>query len=78
MPSSNVWGIAGKNVTALLAIETTELEIRIPGMQEGSMINVVVWDNKINKKSDEILEYKAPLKHMLKEYDFILINKVNN
>jgi hypothetical protein len=78
LPSSNVWGIAGKNVTALLAIETTELEIKIPGMQDGSMINVVIWDNKMNKKSEEIFEYKAPFKQMLKEYDFILINKVNN
>ena len=78
LPSSNVWGIAGKNVTALLAIETTELEIKIPGMQDGSKIHVVIWDNKMNKKSEEILEYKAPFKQMLKEYDFILINKVND
>ncbi len=78
IPSSNVWGIAGKNVTALLAIETTELEMRIPGLQDGSMINVVVWDNKMNKKSEETLEYNAPFKKMLKEYDFILINKVVN
>ncbi len=50
MPSSNVWGIAGKNVTALLAIETTELEIRIPGLEDGSEIHVVVWDNKKEQK----------------------------
>lgn len=75
MPSSNVWGIAGPGVTALLAIETTELDIKIPGMQDGSKIHVVVWDNKMNKKSEEIVEYKAPFKKMLKEYDFILIDQ---
>jgi hypothetical protein len=77
MPASNVWGIAGKNVTALLAIETTELEITIPGLAEGSQIHVVIWDNKQNKKSEETLTYKAPFKQMLKEYDFILIDKIN-
>ncbi len=76
LPSSNVWGIAGKNVTALLAIETTELEINIPGLQDGSKIHVVVWDNKKNKKSEETLIYRAPYKHILKEYDFILIDTV--
>ena len=77
LPSSNVWGIAGKNVTALLAIETTELEITIPGLTDGSTIHVVIWDNKQNKKSEETLTYKAPFKQILKEYDFILIDKVN-
>jgi len=76
LPSSNVWGIVGKNVTALLAIETTELEVTIPGLANGSKIRVVVWDNKKNKKSDQTVKYKAPYKHMLKEYDFILINAV--
>jgi hypothetical protein len=77
-PSSNVWGIAGENVTALLAIETTELEITIPGLADGSKINVVVWDNKNIKKSEKTITYKAPYKHMLKEYDFIIIDKVMN
>jgi hypothetical protein len=77
LPSSNVWGIAGKNVTALLAIETTELEMTIPGLPDGTYIHVVVWDHQKNKKSEEILVYKAPFKQMLKEYDFILIDRLN-
>jgi hypothetical protein len=77
LPSSNVWGIAGKTVTALLAIETTELELTIPGLSEGSQIHVVIWDNKLNKKSEETITYKAPFRQILKEYDFILIDKVN-
>lgn len=76
LPSSNVWGIVGQNVTALLAIETTELELIIPGLKDGSKIHVVVWDNKKNKKSEETIAYKAPYKHILKEYDFILIDAV--
>ncbi len=76
LPSSNVWGIAGKKVTALLAIETTELEIKIPGLANGTKIHVVVWDNKRNKKAEETVTYKAPYKRMLKEYDFILIDAV--
>jgi hypothetical protein len=75
-PSSNVWGIAGENVTALLAIETTELEIKIPGLADGSKIHVVTWDNKGSKKSEETLTYATPFRQVLKEYDFILIDKV--
>ena len=76
LPSSNVWGIAGNKVTALLAIETTELVMTIPGMADGSSIHVVVWDKKKNKKSEETVIYKAPYRHMLMEYDLILIDKV--
>jgi hypothetical protein len=76
-PSSNVWGIAGKSVTALLAIETTELEITLPGVSDGARLHVVVWDNKQNKKSEETIAYRAPYKRLLNEYDFLLIDKVD-
>lgn len=76
VPSSNVWGIAEKNVTALLAIETTELVITIPGIPDGSTLHVVVWDSTQHKKSEETVIYLAPYKKILKEYDFILIDKV--
>lgn len=76
-PSSNVWGISGENVTALLAIETTALEMTIPNVKEGTKLRVIVWDNKKNKKSDEIVTYRAPFKRYLDEYDFIMINTVN-
>lgn len=76
LPSSNVWGIVGKKVTALLAIETTELEVTIPGLANGSKIHVVVWDNKKNKKSEETVTYTAPYKRLLKEYDLIMIDAV--
>jgi hypothetical protein len=76
LPTSNVWGIVGKNVTALIAIETTELNMTIPGLADGSKIHVVVWDNKMNKTSEETLTYKAPFKRVLKEYDLLLIDVV--
>ncbi|NML40014.1 hypothetical protein HHL17_22625 [Chitinophaga sp. G-6-1-13] len=74
-PSSNVWGIAGKQVTAMLAIEATELEITIPGMTDGEKIQVVIWDKKQQKRYEEIVTYHPPYRQMLKEYDLILINK---
>jgi len=77
LPSSNVWGIAGRNVTALLAIETTELKVNIPNLEDGSKIHVVVWDSRKNKKSDETVIYKAPFQKMLMEYDLILIDRVD-
>jgi hypothetical protein len=77
LPSSNVWGIAGRNVTALIAIETTELVIKIPGVPEGTPLRVVIWDNMKKKKSEETVVYKAPLRHLLNEYDFILIDSRN-
>jgi hypothetical protein len=53
------------------------LEMTIPGLADGSKIHVVVWDNKKNKKSDQTVTYKAPYKHLLKEYDLILIDAIN-
>ncbi len=76
LPSSNVWGIAGKNVTALLAIETTELSVTIPGLSDGSKIHVVVWDKTRKMKSEETAIYQAPYTKLLSEYDFILIDRV--
>lgn len=76
LPSSNVWGVVGKDVTALLAIETTELEMNIPGLPEGSKIHVVIWDKMKNKKTEETITYKSPYKHFLNEYDLILIDAV--
>lgn len=72
-PSSNVWGIVGKNVTALLAIETTELELTIPGLADGASIRVSVFDRKKQKTADETAVYRAPFKRFLHEYDLIVI-----
>ena len=75
-PSSNVWGIVGKKVTALLAIETTELSLTVPGLADGTKIHVAVWDRKKNRKSEETTTYTAPYTRLLNEYDFILIDAV--
>ncbi|MBC9932797.1 alpha-amylase family protein [Chitinophaga qingshengii] len=76
-PSSNVWGIVGKKVTALLAIEATELNVTIPGLKDGEKIQVVIWDNKQQKRYEETLVYHAPYRQMLREYDLIMINKAD-
>jgi hypothetical protein len=76
LPSSNVWGIAGKNVTALLAIENTALDVTIPGLADGSRLQVVVLDKSGNKKAEQNIIYKAPYKRFLNEYDFILLNVI--
>ena len=75
-PASNVWGIVGKNVTALLAIETTELVLTIPGVADGSRMHVVVWDRKKTRRHEETVTYHAPFRRMLQEYDLILIDAV--
>jgi hypothetical protein len=76
-PSSNVWGIAGENITALLAIETTELEIIIPGLEDGAEIKVEIWDREMHRYAEESLIYRAPYKKILHEYDLILIEKIH-
>ena len=73
LPSSNVWGLVGKKITALLAIETTALELTIPGLADGTDVRVTVWDRKHQKKSEETLTYRAPFRRALSEYDLILI-----
>ncbi|MBN9299218.1 MAG: hypothetical protein J0I41_19610 [Filimonas sp.] len=78
LPASNVWGILGKNVTALLAIEATELNMEIPGVTEGAKLHVMVYDKFKNKTQDEVITYKKPYRQFLKEYDFILIESVGN
>lgn len=76
LPSSNVWGIVGKNVTALLAIETTELNLTLPDVPDGATLHYVVWDSSKNKSDEKTITYKAPFVYSMKEYDFILIDKV--
>lgn len=77
LSGSNVWGIAGPKVSAFLAIETTLLELRIPGLTKGAKIHVQVWDAKKNKKLEQTLPYTGLYKQALNAYDFILIDTVD-
>ena len=77
LSGSNVWGIAGPKVSAFLAIETTSLELRIPGLAKGAKIHVQVWDAKKNKKMEQTLPYTGLYKQVLNAYDFILIDTVD-
>lgn len=70
---SNVWGIAGRDVTALLAIANTRLELTIPGLPKGSKIDVTIWDGKGDKKYESSAVYAAPYTRTLAKYDLIVI-----
>jgi hypothetical protein len=73
-PASNVWGIAGKNVSAFLAVADTELNLSIPGLADGTQVHVVVWDRREKMKYEAVQRYSAPYKQSLAEYDLILID----
>ena len=73
-PASNVWGIAGKNVSAFLAVADTELNLSIPGLADGAQVHVVVWDRRGKMKYEAVQRYSAPYKQSLAEYDLILID----
>ena len=76
-PFSNVWGVAGKNVTALLAITDTLLEIDIPYLMDGAAIHVTQWNKYYKKKYDDTITYKAPFKRFLSQYDLIVMDAVD-
>jgi hypothetical protein len=61
-----------------MVVETTKLEIITPGLADGAMVHVVVWDKIKHRKSEETVVYKGAYKHVLNEHDFILIDKVND
>ncbi len=75
LPSSNVWGIVGSQVSALLAIENTELNLTLPEVKDGTPIHMIIMDSAGKKKTDQIVTYSAPLVVQMKEYDFILIDR---
>ncbi|WP_119081223.1 hypothetical protein [Chitinophaga alhagiae] len=75
--TSNVWGIAGKNVSALIAVAPTTLKLTIPGLANGSAIHVEVWDKNKVMKSDMNTNYCAPFTLSMDKYDFVIIEKVN-
>ncbi len=71
--TSDVWGIAGKKVTALLAIHDTELDLTIPGLAAGAPIRVQTWDVYFRKTGDERTTYQGRFRRPMKQYDFVLI-----
>lgn len=75
-PQSNVWGIAGEKVSALLAIEDTKLELDIPELPDGARIHVVHWDKHHEKVYEDTTVYHAPYARELKQYDLLVIDSV--
>jgi hypothetical protein len=73
LSTSDVWGIAGPRVTALLAIHDTGLHITIPGLAAGATIRVRTWDRYHEKTSEETVIYSGAYQRSLKQFDFVLI-----
>ena len=59
-----------------MAIETIELEIKIPDLSDGAVIHVVVWDKMKHRKLEKTVVHKGAYKQVLNEYDFILVDKI--
>ena len=73
-PTSNVWGIAGEKVTALLAIEDTTLEITLPRLEDGARIHVVEWDEYHHRVHEETVTYRAPFSRALGRYHLLVVD----
>ncbi len=74
-PSSDVWGIAGRNVSALLAIHDTTLDLVIPKLEPGARIKVRQWDRHHQKTHEETEPYTGRYQREMKQFDFILIER---
>jgi len=75
LPSSNVWGIVGSDVSALLAIEDTELDLQIPGLKDGTKLHYEIWDSNKKMREEKTIVYQKKLIIPMKEYDLILIDR---
>jgi hypothetical protein len=73
LSTSDVWGIAGAKVSALLAIHDTALDLTIPGLKSGAKIRVRVWDRRHEKTSEDTVSYTGSYQRTMKQFDFVLI-----
>jgi hypothetical protein len=73
LSTSDVWGIAGSQVTALLAIHDTDLHLTIPGLRAGAKIRVRTWNRYHEKTGEETVIYSGAYQRSLKQFDFVLI-----
>jgi hypothetical protein len=71
--TSDVWGIAGEKVTALLAIHDTELDLTLPRLAAGKRLRVRTWDKHFTNTADETTTSEGRYRRPMKQYDFVLI-----
>lgn len=71
--SSDVWGIAGDKVTALLATHDTELDLVIPKLMKGAKIRVTQWDNHHEVTYQDTVTYAGSYHKTMKQFDSIVI-----
>ncbi len=74
---SDVWGVAGPAVTAVIATNDTELEMYLPGIDDGSKLHVVEYDKMYNTTYEDTITYVAPFTRTLQQYDMVVINTTN-
>ena len=71
--SSDVWGVAGEKVTALLAIHDTELDLVIPKLKAGAEIRVTQWDRQHRKIYEQDITYDGGYRRPMRQFDLIVI-----
>jgi hypothetical protein len=74
--SSDVWGIVGPKVTALLATHDTDLKLTIPGVAEGSKMRVTQWDRHHEKVYEEVVPYEGSYARSMRQFDLVVIEEV--
>jgi len=73
LPSSDVWGIAGEQVSAFLAIHDTVLEVTLPRLSAGRRLRLRQWDRRHQQTHEELLTYTGSLRRDMAQFDFVLI-----
>ncbi len=71
--SSDVWGIAGEQVTVLLATHDTELDMVIPGLAKGAKIRVTQWDRLHQITYQDTVTYTGSYHRSMKQFDSIVL-----
>ncbi len=76
-PDSDVWGVAGPAVTALMSTHATHLSIDLPGVGDGSSIHVVHSDRYHSVQSDQTITYAAPFELDMNQFDSVVLDTVS-
>ncbi len=74
--SSDVWGIVGERVTALLATHDTDHELTIPGVAEGAEMRVTQWDRHHRRVYEDVVRYSESYSRKMNQFDLVVIESV--
>ncbi len=76
-PDSDVWGIAGSAVTAVMATNDTQLCIDLPDVGDGSLIHVMHYDPYHALEYEDTITYTAPYTRAMNRYDVVVMDTVS-